>query len=124
MALDGTYLRELFTDRPPVLFFRVFENYELVASTADTVSWRARVGSTELRIQLNLQPISQPEKPAPFGALYRRPSDYDADVDRLHPLLGGEILRQSPRLCKTSHFWPAIRVSTGGDSSPTPLPHT
>src|SRR5260370_21406190 len=45
IALDGTYLRELFADRRPVLFFKVFQGNQLVARTEDTRSWRACAGS-------------------------------------------------------------------------------
>lgn len=45
-----SYFRELFYDRYPDLFFKVFSDKELIKSTEDSVIWNARAGLTTVEI--------------------------------------------------------------------------
>lgn len=49
-----SYFRELFADRQPDLFFRVYQEDRLVASTEDSVLWNIKTGPTEVVIEVDL----------------------------------------------------------------------
>lgn len=63
LKFDETSLRELFLDKKPDLFFRVFREDKLIRSTETTVLWNIESGSTEVNIEVNsldsdiLQPV-------------------------------------------------------------------
>src|SRR5438105_1277446 len=48
-TLSSGYLRQLFVDRRPVLFFRVFQGTRLVASTETTAVWFVLSPETKFR---------------------------------------------------------------------------
>src|SRR5262245_46064607 len=48
------YFRELFFDRKPDLFFRVFADGELLKSTEDSVLWNVPAGATPIEIAVSL----------------------------------------------------------------------
>src|SRR5258707_7996848 len=58
MEFDSSYFRELFVDRQPDLFFRVFDGGKLIKSTEDSVLWN--VGAeTEITIEVDVA-VSRP----------------------------------------------------------------
>ena len=50
LEFDRSHYRELFLDREPDLFFKVFDGQELIESTRDTVLWNTGVGETPIEI--------------------------------------------------------------------------
>ncbi|HEY0377591.1 MAG TPA: neuraminidase-like domain-containing protein [Pyrinomonadaceae bacterium] len=47
---DRSYFSELFFDREPDLFFKVFSDGELIKSTQDSVLWNVKAGATSVEI--------------------------------------------------------------------------
>ena len=60
MEFDSSYFSELFVDRQPDLFFKVFYEDKLVASTEDSVLWNVGTQEVEIVIEADVV-ISQPE---------------------------------------------------------------
>lgn len=50
IAFSGPYYRELFFDREPDLFFKVFSGSQLIKSTEDSVLWNVKAGSIPIEI--------------------------------------------------------------------------
>jgi len=63
MEFDESYFRELFADRQPDLFFRVFIQDELVTSTEDSVLWNVEVGVADLIIEVDVAPQAPGDRP-------------------------------------------------------------
>ena len=47
--------RELFFDRAPDLYFKIFKDTELIASTEDSVLWNVQAGDQEILIEVDPQ---------------------------------------------------------------------
>lgn len=62
ITFDTSYFRELFLDRKPDLYFKVFSGDRLIESTEDSVLWNVEVGAEPVEI---LVMMPEPE-PAPF----------------------------------------------------------
>ncbi len=52
MEFDESYFRELFHDRRPDLFFKVFRENDLIKSTEDSVLWNIEAGETQILIEI------------------------------------------------------------------------
>ena len=50
IKFSGSYFRELFFDRKPDLFFKVFSDDQLINSTEDSVLWNVEAGATPVEI--------------------------------------------------------------------------
>ena len=50
IEFTGAYYREIFFDREPDLFFKVFYGGQLIKSTEDSVLWNVRAGSVSIEI--------------------------------------------------------------------------
>ncbi|CAN5882390.1 hypothetical protein BH18ACI4_BH18ACI4_00610 [soil metagenome] len=61
IELDASYFQELFLDRRPDLFFKVFADGSLIQSTEDSVLWNVEAGATEVIIEVELTP-EEPQK--------------------------------------------------------------
>ena len=61
------YFRELFLDRKPDLFFKVFANGELIKSTEDSVLWNMPAGTNPIEIIVSLGQQPQPVGTADIG---------------------------------------------------------
>jgi hypothetical protein len=48
-----SYFRELFIDREPDLYFKIFKGGQLIASTEDSVLWNVRAGELEVEIEVD-----------------------------------------------------------------------
>jgi len=48
------YFRELFFDSEPDLYFKIFQDGQLIASTEDSVLWNVRAGVQEVEIELDV----------------------------------------------------------------------
>jgi hypothetical protein len=59
---DESYFAELFLDRKPDLFFKVYQDETLIKSTEDSVLWNVENRSTPILIEVD---IETPEKPEP-----------------------------------------------------------
>ncbi|MCA1990627.1 MAG: transthyretin-like family protein, partial [Coleofasciculus sp. S288] len=64
IEFDGSHFQELFFDRQPDLFFKVFHKNELIRSTKDSVLWNVAAGDTQVSIEVE-RPISTNPKPHP-----------------------------------------------------------
>src|ERR1044072_4950186 len=51
-----SYFKELFLDRHPDLFFKVFQGDALVTSTEDRILWNTEVGNAEIVIEVDMLP--------------------------------------------------------------------
>ncbi len=56
IELASSYFKELFLDRRPDLFFKLFREDELIKSTEDSVLWNVAAGDTEVVIEVNAEP--------------------------------------------------------------------
>lgn len=52
IEFSGSYFRELFFDRQPDLFFKVFSGRKLIKSTRDSVMWNVRAGLIPVEIAI------------------------------------------------------------------------
>lgn len=52
IEFSGSHFRELFFDRSPDLFFKVFSGRKLIKSTRDSVMWNVRAGLTPVEIAI------------------------------------------------------------------------
>ncbi|TKC98605.1 neuraminidase-like domain-containing protein [Polyangium fumosum] len=66
IVLETRHLRELFLDRVPVLFFRLFEGLTCIASTERSVLWRVDRPESAVRIEINRSTSTRSFIPAPF----------------------------------------------------------
>ena len=55
IEFDESYFRELFLDQQPDLFFRVFNNSQVIKSTEDSVIWNLQSGETKMVIEVDTQ---------------------------------------------------------------------
>jgi Neuraminidase-like domain/Salmonella virulence plasmid 28.1kDa A protein len=55
MGFTESYFRELFFDRRPDLFFKVFRDGKLIKSTEDSVQWNVRAGDTDFEIEVDIR---------------------------------------------------------------------
>lgn len=60
IEFTSSYFKELFLDRQPDLFFKVFREDELIKSTEDSVLWNVAAGETEVVIEVDV-----PVRPEP-----------------------------------------------------------
>jgi outer membrane protein assembly factor BamB len=82
MEFDSSYFRELFVDRQPDLFFRVFDGGKLIKSTEDSVLWN--VGAeTDITIEVDVA-VSRPTN----GAVRNSVDPYLIPVDPEDSLSG------------------------------------
>ena len=51
---DASYFKELFLDRSPDLFFKVFSNNRLIKSTEDSVLWNIASGKSNIEIEVDM----------------------------------------------------------------------
>src|SRR2546426_9307740 len=84
MEFDSSYFRELFADRQPDLFFKVFYEDNLVASTEDSVLWN--VGTSELEVVIEAdvvisEPTSIPDRDPFEPYLVHTASETEQKVD-------------------------------------------
>ena len=59
MAFEASHFQEMFHDRRPDLFFRVFHGDTLIGSTEDSVLWNVEAGDTAIVIEVDA-PLSSP----------------------------------------------------------------
>ena len=52
ITFDESYFRELFLDRLPDLFFKVFHQDKLIKSTKDSVLWNVAAGNTQITVEI------------------------------------------------------------------------
>jgi Dyp-type peroxidase family len=55
IEFNESYFRDLFLDRQPDLFFKVFHEDELIKSTEDLVLWNVSTGDTEVSIEVDVE---------------------------------------------------------------------
>ena len=86
IEFTAAYFKELFLDRQPDLYFRVFRGETLIKSTEDAVMWNVAVSDIQIKIEVDLAaaptPPSPGEQPVSFSVSGQI---QDADGD---PLVG------------------------------------
>ena len=60
IEFTSSYFAELFLDRQPDLFFKVFREDELIKSTEDSVLWNVAAGNTEVVIEVEIPIVPGP----------------------------------------------------------------
>lgn len=103
IEIDQSSFRELFTDRKPDLFFKLFRGDEPVLSTEDSTLWNLEREHTQIVIEVNIASLNQPARFAVKGQI-RRPDRrplaqavvraFDRDL-RSEQLLGEAIADES-----------------------------
>jgi len=58
IEFSQSHFRELFLDRKPDLFFKVFANDELIKSTQDSILWNVPAGETPVEISVSFMPYA------------------------------------------------------------------
>ena len=66
ITYDASYFKELFADRKPDLFFKVFYRDQLVHSTEDSILWNVRKGDTSIEIEVDDPTAGQEPTPKTF----------------------------------------------------------
>lgn len=91
MVFDDSAFRELFFDRHPDLFFKVFKGPRLLKSTKDSVLWNVTAGKTEVVIEVDLirKPREEPVFPDPDKWPERQPEG-EVPGERRYPPEPGE----------------------------------
>lgn len=56
-----SHFKELFLDRQPDIFFKVFRGDVLIKSTEDSVLWNVQAGETEVVIEVDVPAADEPE---------------------------------------------------------------
>lgn len=133
MVFDDSAFKELFLDRRPDLFFKVFKGDRLVRSTKDAVMWNVGAGKTEVVIEVDLLrkpddeptfpdpddwpaeppddvPPGEPIKPPKPGPWKEKIGDWWRERQKEHEEENGEERLPLPRpyLNCSSHFGPQI----------------
>src|SRR5439155_7557587 len=62
-----SYFKELFFDRKPDLFFKVFRGDVLIGSTEDSVLWNVGAGDSEIAIEVDAGMEQQPKSREDFS---------------------------------------------------------
>ena len=65
IEFDQSHFKELFLDRQPDLFFKVFRGDVLITSTEDSVLWNVRAGEAAIVIEVEIPVVVKP-KDTPF----------------------------------------------------------
>lgn len=81
IEFDSSYFRELFADRRPDLFFKVFLQDKLIKSTEDSVLWNVDKHDIPVSIELDVdvRPKSIDEAPKDGPRVLRVTNDFDAN---------------------------------------------
>lgn len=59
LSFDESYFREVFLDRQPDLYFKIYNQEELIKSTEDSVLWNVKEQESKVVIELETVPIKQ-----------------------------------------------------------------
>lgn len=62
IEFDQSYFKEVFFDRRPDLFLKVFWNSRLIKSTKDLVLWNLEAGEKEITVTVDMQGLGQPNQ--------------------------------------------------------------
>jgi hypothetical protein len=62
IEFDQTHFQELFLDREPDLFFKVYQAETLLKSTEDAVLWNVKNRETEIKIEVDVEIPSKPKR--------------------------------------------------------------
>ena len=60
IEFERSYFKELFLDRQPYLFFKVFRDGDIIKSTEDEVWWSVENGETGIVIEVNMPTVIEP----------------------------------------------------------------
>ncbi len=71
LSFDESYFQELFFDRQPDLYFKVYNQQKLIKSTEDSVLWNIKEQESEVVIELEtVPPVSGPVTVSFFGNIH------------------------------------------------------
>lgn len=88
---DETYFQELFLDRDPDLFFRVFSGEALIKSTEDAVIWNVKTTYLEITLEVDLPAVETAS--APISSSPAHPTYYAYPT---YYKVGGSLEYQHP----------------------------
>ncbi|NEO51167.1 MAG: hypothetical protein F6K55_46675 [Moorea sp. SIO4A3] len=63
LSFDKSYFRELFSDRQPDLYFKIYNQEELIKSTEDSVLWNVKEQESEVVIEVDAVPSPVTDTP-------------------------------------------------------------
>jgi len=93
IEFESAYFQELFADRSPDLFFKVFQKGELIRSTENAVLWNVAAGETEIGIEVELKACPFPTAPGASSSSTPAPTK---PVVREAPQPSGKSLKHDP----------------------------
>lgn len=71
MSFDESYFREVFLDQKPDLYFKIYNQEELIKSTEDSVLWNVKEQESKVMIELETVPlVSDPVTVTFFGNVH------------------------------------------------------
>ncbi|NET83136.1 MAG: hypothetical protein F6J94_14750, partial [Moorea sp. SIO1F2] len=59
LSFNESYFREVFLDRQPDLYFKIYNQEELIKSTEDSVQWNVKEQDSEVVIELETVPVGE-----------------------------------------------------------------
>lgn len=95
ITFTSKYFKELFLDRKPDLFFRIFQNDKLIHSTEKNVIWNMEVDNIDIEIYVDIESDDLSESPA-----YELPIEENVQTDTNVPLRDGSSFQLNPNLFK------------------------
>jgi hypothetical protein len=110
MIFEESYFKELFLDRRPDLYFRVFRGRTLIHSTQDSVLWNVASGDIPVTIEVTAPPSK--EEPGPEDRRYVVHGTVMKDYGRAVPDAAITVWRQRIRSRAS-----LVEGSTSGDGS-------
>ncbi|PSB32824.1 Dyp-type peroxidase [Stenomitos frigidus] len=93
IEFESAYFQELFADRSPDLFFKIFQKGELIRSTENAVLWNVAAGETEIGIEVELKACPFPTAPGASSSSTPAPTK---PVVREAPQPSGKSLKHDP----------------------------
>lgn len=96
IELDASYFRELFQDRQPDLFFKVFSKGAVIKSTEDSVLWNVNAGATEITIEVDVPAL---EEPILLNSMTDLQAYQDEILRRIHSTNNGGFLFLTHPFC-------------------------
>lgn len=67
VGFNESYFKELFLDKQPDLFFKIYRDNSLIKSTEDSVLWNVRAEETEILVEVDNPIVADPEIPIVAG---------------------------------------------------------
>lgn len=118
MIFDDSAFKELFLDRKPDLFFKVYEGKKLIKSTKNSTLWNVESGTTEVLIEIETaeEPGEGPVFPDPGQFPGEDPDEGQVPGEPVHPPGPGEWRSD------ISAWWKERQSQKPPDEGKVPMP--